>query len=437
MNLPFPIPEFLEKNPYFQAGFGIAILGVASQVLRTGSLGISLLAKRQLLVTMEVTSKDPAFPWVLRWLNANAKGLARRLSLQTLRKAAASGKSLTSFDFVPAIGNHFIKYKNRWMFVERQRETEARDLQTGTPWETLKFTTVGRCPSIYNHLMLDAKRLADERNEEYTVIYQSMGHHGWQPFGPPRRKRPLSSVILDEGVMNAILDDISIFLTSMEWYRERGIPYRRGYLLHGSPGSGKSSFVMALAGHLGYDICTLNMAIQGLSDDHLMLSLMTLPERSLVLLEDIDAAFVDRKTVNSNQINITFSGLLNALDGVTAGEERIIIMTTNHLRRLDAALIRPGRVDVIHKLDVASKYQIAEMFQTFYPEAGARKNEFADAIAGHGVSMAELQSYFMLNREAAEYALEDVELFLTSLKAGRNSRGKDLSMEILDEAPNA
>jgi mitochondrial chaperone BCS1 len=73
-----------------------------------------------------------------------------------------------------------------------------------------------------------------------------------------------------------------------------GIPYRRGYLLYGPPGSGKSSYIQALAGSLSYDICLLNLSERGLGDDKLNHLLSNAPERSFVLIEDIDAAFNKR-----------------------------------------------------------------------------------------------------------------------------------------------
>ena len=73
-----------------------------------------------------------------------------------------------------------------------------------------------------------------------------------------------------------------------------GIPYRRGYLLHGPPGSGKSSFIQALAGSLGYDICLLNLSERGLTDDKLNHLMSNAPERSFILIEDVDAAFNKR-----------------------------------------------------------------------------------------------------------------------------------------------
>lgn len=59
----------------------------------------------------------------------------------------------------------------------------------------------------------------------------------WKLMGTgKRRKRPLESVILKEGVKEELLRDVKEFLSSQDWYFEKGVPYRRGYLLHGPPG---------------------------------------------------------------------------------------------------------------------------------------------------------------------------------------------------------
>ncbi len=150
-------------------------------------------------------------------------------------------------------------------------------------------------------------------------------------------------MVLGRGKKEAIVDDVKRFLERDRWYAERGIPYRRGYLLHGAPGSGKSSFITALAGHLDFNICLLNLSERGLTDDKLNHLLSNAPDRSILLLEDVDAAFFGRQQAAEDgyQASVTFSGLLNALDGVASGESRIIFMTTNHIERLDPALIRP------------------------------------------------------------------------------------------------
>ena len=118
---------------------------------------------------------------------------------------------------------------------------------------------------------------------------------------------------------------------------------------------------------------------------------------------------------------MTFSGLLNALDGVAAGEERVLFMTTNHLDRLDPALIRPGRVDVIHHIGHATPAQCHRMFVKFFPGRDDLAERFV-ASAGHTeLSMALLQSFFMLYRHSAEAACEGAR----ELAAGAEAAGKE------------
>merc|ERR1711925_59540 len=97
------------------------------------------------------------------------------------------------------------------------------------------------------------------------------------------------------GVGEGIVQDVTEFVNSVSWYRDRGIPYGRGYLLHGPPGCGKTSFITALAGELEYSICVLNLSDRSMSDDRLQHRLADAPENSIILLEDIDAAFVSRE----------------------------------------------------------------------------------------------------------------------------------------------
>merc|ERR1712061_225096 len=99
---------------------------------------------------------------------------------------------------------------------------------------------------------------ATNKDFEFTQVFTSWGHSGWKPFGAPRRVRSLESVILPVGVAENVSSDIYEFMASKAWYFERGIPYRRGYLFYGEPGSGKSSFIEAMAGHIGFDICVMS-----------------------------------------------------------------------------------------------------------------------------------------------------------------------------------
>lgn len=173
----------------------------------------------------------------------------------------------------------------------------------------------------------------------------------------------------------------------------KGVPYRRGYLLYGPPGTGKTSFTQAIAGLMNFNICYLNLSGDRLDDDSLNRALNEAPAHSIILLEDIDGIFVEREAVNSGSQGrrVTFSGLLNALDGVRSQEGRILFMTTNHREKLDPALLRPGRCDVQVELKNASFKQIKGMFQRFFPEAAEQDAiEFAKQLPEWKLSMAKL-----------------------------------------------
>jgi len=323
----------LDDNPYFSAGFALGVAGTGLAVVRGASRAAVTLAQRHLLVTLEVTSKDKSYPWVLQWLTEQSRAsngaggggggaLRQHVSVDTVVQRLSNGKVETRFEFLPCPGRHVLRYRGQMLMVERQREQQTVDLQTGMPWESVKLTALGRSPDVFATFLAEAQQFANSKQEQTTTIYSNWGTE-WRPFGAPRRRRPLSSVVLDEGIAEHIVSDVTEFVESQQWYISRGIPYRRGYLLHGAPGSGKSSFVAALAGTIGYDICILNLAEPGLTDDRLSHALTHAPPASLILLEDVDSAFLkDRDPRDRRASFVTFSGLLNALDGVAAGEVR-------------------------------------------------------------------------------------------------------------------
>ena len=106
-----------------------------------------------------------------------------------------------------------------------------------------------------------------------------------------QHKRPMKSIILDPGVIELVLNDAKDFLASKEWYAERGIPHRRGYLLYGAPGAGKTSLIHSIAGELNLDVYILSLTRMGMDDASLNSTIAELPNQCIVLIEDIDAAF--------------------------------------------------------------------------------------------------------------------------------------------------
>jgi chaperone BCS1 len=395
-----------------------------------------------MLVDVEITLKDEAYPWLLHWMAANQraqmngtkpigkkeKGIIaalvnkftpglHHLQIQTSKVNRPDGATHTHFSLVPGPGRHILRYRNAFIAVNRQRE-KTLDLSAGIPFETVTLTTLYSYRHIFQELFTEAHQLAQQMREGKTIIYNSWGTE-WKPFGDPKRKRPIESVVLEEGVKERILDDIQAFLTARTWYLDRGIPYRRGYLLYGPPGTGKSSFIQALAGELDFNIAILNVSERGLTDDRLNHLLSKVPPRTIVLLEDADAAFTNRTQVNAEGYSgatVTFSGLLNALDGVASAEERIIFLTTNHVERLDQALVRPGRVDMTIWLGEATAYQMEGLWDRFYADQdkdGKGKEKFMHrarelGLVGHA-STAALQGLFLYNKGDMDGAIKMAE----------------------------
>lgn len=402
----------LESNPYFAAGFGLMGLGAALTIARQGVLKGSAFIYRQMLVDLEIASKDKSYGWFLEWMSHYPRRSSRHLSIETTYKQHDNGSISTNFNLVPGPGKHLVRYNGAFILINRERSGRLMDLTSGSPFETITLTTLYRDRHIFTDLLREAQSKAQRKVEGKTVIYTSYGPE-WRPFGQPRRKRTIESVILDEGLKEDLLDDMKDFLSSAKWYTDRGIPYRRGYLLYGPPGSGKSSVIQALAGELDYNICILNLSENHLTDDRLNHLMNHVPDRSILLLEDIDAAFSDRKQTDEHGYHsgVTFSGLLNSLDGVASADERIIFMTTNHPEKLDPALIRPGRVDYKELIDNATEFQVRQMFLRFYEGKEAECDEFLAKIIelNQPISTAQLQGLFVYNKGNPQGAIDMVQ----------------------------
>ncbi|KAG0331761.1 hypothetical protein BG000_010616 [Podila horticola] len=254
---------------------------------------------------------------------------------------------------------------------ERTRPSGSTVATTGAAVENITISTLGRSRHLIQSLILEAQMKFIDRDKSRTVIFAADRYGAWRRT-KSRPKRPLDTIVMDPKLKNYIVEDAKEFFASESWYAERGLPFRRGLLLYGSPGTGKTSFIHALAGELGLNIYVVNLSSKTISDDTLSELVSDTPSRCLLLIEDVDAAFVQRESKDA-ATGITFSGLLNSVDGVSAQEGRMLCMTTNHLDRLDEALIRPGRVDVRAKFGKATQSQAQELFIKFFPQSPAKE----------------------------------------------------------------
>ena len=209
-------------------------------------------------------------------------------------------------------------------------------------------------------------------------------------------KRNLDTIFLQE--KNNIIIDINNFMESEDDYTKYGIPYKRNYLLYGPPGTGKTSLITTIASIYNLNIYKLNLT-KALDDSDFMSLISRIKPYSLLILEDVDALFTERELSDSNKTLITFSGVLNVLDGVVRKNKQITIMTTNHIDKLDSAFKRPGRIDKIVKFDFSNKNQIIEMVNYFLKDYEENiKNEVINKILKIKTTAAVLQKFLFDNR---------------------------------------
>jgi hypothetical protein len=189
-------------------------------------------------------------------------------------------------------------------------------------------------------------------------------------------KRPSSTLVFPSGQLEDIVSDVRRFLKpeTRQEYARVGMHYRRGYLLHGLSGAGKSSLVHHIATE--FDIDVFNMPLSLLTGEE-ALTLFKGSRKRILLIEEIDAAFSkDRKR---SEASFQFSVLLNALSSVGTEEGMLIFMTTNDRAALDDALIRPGRIDYEMEFKKCTQKQTEALVRLYAPKAD---DAFVAAVSG-------------------------------------------------------
>ena len=141
------------------------------------------------------------------------------------------------------------------------------------------------------------------------------------------------------------------------------------------------------------DIALLHF-VRDMNDVDFMRALRRIPSNTILVLEDIDVLFEARKKNDENKTGISFSGLLNSLDGISHIDDQIVFMTTNCKMVLDKALTRPGRIDLDIEFKYSTKKQVQIMFNKFLPKQKSRFNDFYKEIKRLNLTTAILQQYF-------------------------------------------
>jgi chaperone BCS1 len=396
------------QNQFASGGLVLMIIGGISVYLRAVPLKLWEWFVDQVTMTITIKDDDAAFVWVKEWfLDQKFLKRVRRLDVDTTLR----GENVA---LIPAPGQHWFCHMGRPFCVDFYRTEETTGVRPRRR-EFFAFRTIGRKQSFVNRFVAEIVECHRRNIEVTSRLY--MYDDGWtrvEGYVP----RLLSSVVLNAGEKENLIDDIEAFRKSRQRYRSLGVPYHRGYLLYGPPGTGKSSLVSALSEKFGMSIYAMNLT--QFNDKTLMTAMNDVGRNSVILFEDIDCMktgkvrIIPEDSLEENAIlkkrekedpaerfGVTLSGLLNVLDGFSAPDNVLFFMTSNQVEALDPALLRPGRIDYRLYLGKATEQQKTELYRRFFPHASLLDAQwFADSHP-QAETMAEFQG-LLLSRDVAD-----------------------------------
>lgn len=209
-------------------------------------------------------------------------------------------------------------------------------------------------------------------------------------------------LVLAPSVERLLQVDYESFFQREAWFRQNRLAFRRGYLLYGPPGNGKTSAIRAMLSRQGVTGYTINLFKEGLDDDDLTSLFQTaaLSAPAIIVLEDIDRCF-DQKREENPETRVSLQHLLNCLDGVATQDGVIVVATANNPQVLDPAILRrPGRFDRIVGFANPTKDLRVCYFQKLCADMDIASLTIC-ADAGEGFSFAQLQESYILAGQLA------------------------------------
>lgn len=200
-------------------------------------------------------------------------------------------------------------------------------------------------------------------SEGVSLLNQSLGLRmlTWAP-GDIGYGKPIDLTTMSlRSETQELVRDVDHFLASREWYEERGIPWRRGWLLHGKPGTGKTSLVRGLAVEHDLPVHTFDLGALDNGTFTEAWGKLAGDAPCIALIEDVDSVYCGREHVTEG-VGPTFDCLLQAIGGISTCDGVLLFVTTNNPQAIDDALMRGGRLDKsveFHALDRAGRTKMA------------------------------------------------------------------------------
>lgn len=374
-------------NQMIAGAISLWVLGTTTWICKSVPQRVFDFLIKHLTTEMAITSYNQSFFDLMDWLED--KGFSHRFRRFKITNGKWGSEDSTTKGV--GYGSHIIWHK--WKPIKISLEKEG-DSHSERDKETIRLVRIGRSHKPFDDLV-DELRRKREDDRDMTAMYMHMGNDGWS-FAGKQPKRPIESVIVEKEKMELLLKTFKDFEEKEEWYVRHGIPYQLGILLHGPPGTGKTSMIRAIAGHLNKSLYVASASkMYGLGS-----MFGDCDKDCILVIEDVDSCSMALKRKGSEKFDkdsekddddgmsmpsidegsdfnelfermslSSLSDLLNAVDGVFVKHGRILIMTTNHPEKIDPALMRPGRVDLSLELSYVNDETFKRFMLSFFPDA--------------------------------------------------------------------
>ena len=239
----------------------------------------------------------------------------------------------------------------------------------------------------------------EKRRDSFKIYYMRDHCYHWSFYGEkPFRSR--STIFTNGKTKDDILNDAAQFKSqeAYDWFLSHSIPYKKCYLFHGPPGTGKTSMIHCMASELNMNVCYFQPSLKDLQENNIAKCIEKAPSNSIIVMEDVDMYF-------ENQHSTTFSSITNILDGITCPFGQIFILTTNNLDKITGPLCRSSRIDMSVKFEFPNFEEIRKYFLSFYKDDETGADEFMRHISNRMLSIAALQNMFTKNYNKSSHEM--------------------------------
>lgn len=363
--------------------------------------------KNRVVYTVRVYQYDDLFLALEKWLydkhNKQYRDVEASISDDIQydyfgrRREDENKKTLT---YKQETNSFILNYRGKKLVITKSKEKLDKNTSLKDLYFRSYIITGVKAQKAIDTLLREVMKYNEELDFQNLVkVYANNCYGEW--YAPREvRVKPLDKVVLQKDLKEKLIADLNEFSESEKWYIDSSIPYKRGYGFYGPPGTGKTTLALGIAAYTKRNVCCMNLNC--IEDDSRVQQMFSgLKPNSIVLLEDIDKVFSGRENVNTDS-KITFSTLLNCLDGAFHRHGIITIITTNHIEKLDPALLRTGRIDYKIEVPKPGKSEVEQYLSIFY-DREVHLYSYTKSL-----TMSDIQEICLLNKQNFDKAYAEI-----------------------------